>query len=359
MTQPVEIPASWYDGHSALKHEGLLCWHGGERLVLRNPQAEGIAFGADELIFREERPDSLVYSIEGTPEFRLILPRGIPPELHALLPARSRYGKWVDRIGLPKAAAAFAIVSAVVVAVVLTAPGWLGPMIPTSWERRMGEAMIGDFGNRICHTQAGDAALARLADELDPGGEPIRVGVANIEMVNAVALPGGQVLLFDGLVQDAESPEELAGVLAHEIGHVRERHVMSALLRQFGISILASGVGSGLGEGALGIMSLGYSREAEAEADTFARAQMARADISPAGAAEFFERLRGPADGGAEEPGWTGWIQTHPSPLGRAKAFRDAMEQGEEYPPALSEEEFDAIRSMCEEDEDVEDFGFF
>jgi predicted Zn-dependent protease len=86
---------------------------------------------------------------------------------------------------------------------------------------------------------------------------------------------------------------------------------------------------------------------------------MARADISPAGAAEFFERLRGPADGGAEEPGWTGWIQTHPSPVDRAKAFRDAVEQDEEYPPALTEAEFAAIRSMCDEDVDVEDFGFF
>jgi Zn-dependent protease with chaperone function len=359
VTEPAEFPASWYDGHSALRHEGLLCWQGGGQLVLRHPQGEGVAFGAEELIFREDRPGERVYTLDGTPQFRLILKGKAPRQIEALLPVPARYGKWVDRIGLPQAAAAFAIVSAAVVAVVLTAPGWLGPMIPESWERRMGEAMIGDFGNRICHTQAGDAALARLADELDPGGETIRVGVANIEMVNAVALPGGQVLLFDGLVQDAESPEELAGVLAHEIGHVRERHVMSALLRQFGISILASGVGSGLGEGALGIMSLGYSREAEAEADVFARAQMARAEVSPAGAAEFFERLRGPADGGTEEPGWTGWIQTHPSPVNRAKAFRDAVEQGEDYPPALSAEEFAAIRAMCEEDGDVEEFDFF
>lgn len=359
MAQPVEYPAAWYDGRTALRHEGLLCWHGGDRLVLRHPLGEGVDFTASELLFREARPGERVYSLEGTSEFRLILRGTAPREIEALLPVGQRYGKWVDRIGLPQAAIAFAMVSAVVVAVVMTAPSWLGPMVPPSWERRMGEAMIGDFGNRICRTPEGEAALARLTARLDPGGEPIRVGVANIDMVNAVALPGGQVLLFDGLVQNAESPEEIAGVLAHEIGHVRERHVMTALLRQFGISILASGVGSGVGEGVLGLAALGYSREAESEADGFARRRMASADISPEGAADFFERLLGEAGAQGDGAEWTGWIQTHPSPTNRALEFREAAEAGREYPPALSEAEFAALRAMCEDDEDVEGFDFF
>ena len=359
MTEPVEYPAAWYDGRTALRHEGLLCWHGGDRLVLRHPLGEGVDFTASELLFREARPGERVYSLEGTSEFRLILRGTAPREIEALLPVGQRYGKWVDRIGLPQAAIAFAMVSAVVVAVVMTAPSWLGPMVPPSWERRMGEAMIGDFGNRICRTPEGEAALARLTARLDPGGEPIRVGVANIDMVNAVALPGGQVLLFDGLVQNAESPEEIAGVLAHEIGHVRERHVMTALLRQFGISILASGVGSGVGEGVLGLAALGYSREAESEADGFARRRMASADISPEGAADFFERLLGEAGAQGDGAEWTGWIQTHPSPTNRALEFREAAEAGREYPPALSEAEFAALRAMCEDDEDVEGFDFF
>ncbi|HBR85348.1 MAG TPA: peptidase, partial [Erythrobacter sp.] len=76
-------------------------------------------------------------------------------------------------------------------------------------------------------------------------------------------LPGGQVLLFDGLVQQAESPEELAGVLGHEVGHVRERHVMTALLRQFGMSILLAGADSGVTNGVFGLAAMGYSRDAE------------------------------------------------------------------------------------------------
>jgi Zn-dependent protease with chaperone function len=363
VTGAAEFPVSWYDGRSALRHEGLLCWQAGERLVLRHPQAEGIDFGADELTFREERPGERVYSLQGTPGFRLMLSGEAPRAIEALLPAPSRYGGWIDRFGLARAAIGFAAISAALAAIVLTAPTWLGPMIPTSWERRMGEAMIGDFGNRICHTRAGDAALAKLARKLDPGGEPIRVGVANLRVVNAAALPGGQILVFDGLVQNAQSADELAGVLAHEIGHVRERHVMSAMLRQFGISVLAAGVNSGVGQSAFGIAALVYTREAESEADAFARARMERARISPAGTVQFFERLRTDAGGGDhgkrgwEE--WTTWIQSHPSPDDRAEAFRKAIRKDRRYEPALTAREFAAIRSMCRDDKNVDDFSIF
>ena len=356
MTGPVETPVSWYDGRSALRHEGLLCREGGNRLVLREPRAERIEVAADELIFREERPGERVYSLRGTPQFRLMLASEAPGEVEALLPRPSRYGHWIDRFGLPQATIAFALVSASLVAVAMTAPSWLGPMIPASWERRMGDAMVGDFGNRVCRTKAGDAALAGLTARLDPGGEPIRVRVVNLKIVNAATLPGGQVLLFDGLVQDAKSSDELAAVLAHEIGHVRKRHVMTALLRQFGVSILTVGAGSGLDGRVLGLATLGYSREAEGEADAFARARLEHTRISPAGAADFFERLR--RDGG-DEPGWTGWLQSHPASADRERAFRGALKRGAVYTPALSDKEFAAIRAMCREDKAVKDFGLF
>jgi Zn-dependent protease with chaperone function len=356
VTAPVEVAVSWYDGRSALRHEGLLCWTGGIRLVLRLPQAEGIDLSAEELIFREDRPGERVFALEGTPGFRLILAGEVPSEIETLLPRPSRYGRWIDRHGLPRAALAFALISAVLVAVAMTSPSWLGPMVPTSWERRMGEAMVGDFGNRICHTKAGDAALAKLTAEIDPGGEPIRVGVANLGIVNAATLPGGQVLLFNGLVEQSKSPDELAAVLAHEIGHVRERHVITALLRQFGVSILTSGAGSGLGQGALGVASLGFSRKAEGEADEFARARLAHARISPVGAAQFFERLRKET---GDEPGWTGWLQSHPASVDRAGAFLGAVRKDADYKSALSNKEFEAIRTMCHDDKDVQDFDLF
>ncbi len=351
------ISAEWYDGTNAVRHSGVLNWDGRGRMVLDAPTSR-IDLDAKDLRYGETRPGRLVYRSESMPDFRLILPDDLPPGLAAQLPGRSEYGAWVDRLGLGKAAAIFAVTSAAAVALFMTAPDWLGPRIPASWERNIGDAMVGDFGGRICHTPQGDAALAKLLAKVDPEREKVRAGIANMDMVNAVALPGSQVLIFDGLVQQAESPEELAGVLGHEVGHVRERHVMTALLRQFGLSILLAGADSGVTNGAVGLASMGYSRDAEREADEYARARMAEADISPLGAAGFFDRLA-KDHGDSGDSSLLGWMASHPSSGERAKAYRAAARKGADYPPVLSEEEFKALKSICADDPDVEEFDFF
>ena len=358
MEEAFSVPAHWYDGHSALRHEGSAHWNGAERLTLESSGGEALPIALPDLLFFEQRREETIYQLKGNADFRLILPNALPAGFANQLPARKTYGAWVDRIGLGKAAAAFAVVSAGVLAAVLTAPNWLAPLVPPSWERQLGNAMVGDLGNRICSTPEGDRALAKLLGKVDPATNKVRAGVANMNMVNAVALPGGQVLLFDGLVQEAETPEELAGVLAHEVGHVRERHVMTALLRQFGLSILTSGVNSNVGSGALAATTMTYSRGAEAEADEWARTAMRRADISPVGAAQFFERHGGKGDG-ADLPDAVEWLSTHPAQKERALAFRQSALPGKVYPPVLNEAEFDALKTMCANDADVEEFGFF
>lgn len=368
-------PAVWYDGVTALRHEGEARWVPPGTLVLTKNGAavEEIPFA--DLEFAEALPDRQVFTRASLPDFRLRLPHDLPPGLARHLPAKVTYGRWIDRFGLGRAAIAFGAVSAIAVALFMTAPQWLGPMIPLSWERRIGEAMIGDFGNRLCATPESKAALAKLVAAVAPEGSQLRVGIANVDMVNAVALPGGQVLLFDGIVQQAKSPEELAGVLTHEIGHVRERHVMTAMMRQFGLSILLSGANSGIGNGAFGLASMGYSRQAEREADATGRALLARADISPLGAAGFFERMAvadGEAVGGtaegkdrAESEGessmdrMTGWLASHPSSRERAAQYRGGARPGHAYRPALSAQEFTALKRACKDDRDVEDFDFF
>lgn len=357
MVEPQRIPVSWYDGHSAYRHTGHAVWGGGNGFALEPDAGERELLAFTDLRHVDARRGEQVYAKLSAPDFRLTFTGDLPSGFAEALPGAERYGGWVDRIGLGKAVLGFAVISAAVVAAVLTAPEWLGPRVPESWERKMGEAMVGDFGNRLCETPAGNQALAKLVEAVDPAQEKVRVGVANLEMVNAVALPGGQVLIFDGLIQDAESAEEIAGVLAHEVGHVRERHVMTAVLRQFGLSILASGFNSNFAEGAYGIASMGYSREAEREADQYARDRMREASISPLGAAGFFERMAEQYGDDEEGSAVVGWIATHPSSAERAKAFRDSAKGT--YPPVLTEAEFGALKTMCEEDEDVEEFDFF
>ena len=365
MSEAFEIPATWYDGHSALRHEGMVRWGGQDQLELVSGMA-GTHLGAapihiayDDLDFAEKLPGARIYRLISQPDFRLSLPEKLPAGLERHLPASSEYGAWIDRFGLGKAAIAFGIASIAAVALFMTAPQWLGPMVPESWERQIGSAMIGDFGNRICSTPEGDAALGKLLDAVDPAETQVRAGIANIDMVNAVALPGGQVLLFDGLIQQAETPAELAGVLGHEVGHVRERHVMTALLRQFGLSVLLAGANSGIGDTAFGLASMGYSRDAEREADAFARRQMARSDVSPIGAADFFDRMAEKHGDTEGENSLLGWIASHPSAGERARAYRSSAKEGADYPPVLSQSEFEALKSACADDPDVEAFDFF
>ena len=358
MDDAFEVPAEWYDGTNALRHSGVLRWDGRGGLSLQASSSR-VDLNAADLRFGETRTDRTLYRSESVPDFRLFLPNDLPPGLASQLPGKSEYGAWVDKLGLGKAAAIFTVVSVAAVALFMTAPDWLGPRIPASWERNIGEAMVGDFGGRICHTPEGDAALAKLLGKVDPAKEKVRAGIANMDMVNAIALPGGQVLLFDGLVQQAESPEELAGVLAHEVGHVRERHVMTALLRQFGLSVLLAGADSGLTNGAVGLASMGYSRDAEREADDYSRARMAQSDISPLGAASFFERMAKEHGGEDNSPALLGWIASHPSSNERAKAYRDAAAGRTAYPPAITDDEFEALKTMCADDPDVEEFEFF
>lgn len=359
MDEVFQVAAHWYDGLSALRHDGQAIWSGGETLELHGAEGGATSILLSDLRFGEKRRETLHYRRHSQPDFRLIMPADMPPRLARHLPARQEYGGWVDRIGIGKAAIGFGVVSALAVTLFLTAPEWLGPRIPPAWEREIGAAMVGDLGNRVCHTPAGDAALAKLLAAVDPAREKVRAGIANSQLVNAAALPGGQVLLFDGLVQQAESPEELAGVLAHEVGHVHERHVMTALLRQFGLSILLAGADSGVTKGVFGIASMGYSRGAEREADDYARGRMAQSAISPVGSAEFFERMAEKYADDGDSPTAVGWIASHPSSGERANAYRASAEKGAAYRSPLREHEFAALKAMCADDTDVESFDFF
>ncbi|RYD83586.1 MAG: peptidase M48, Ste24p, partial [Sphingomonadales bacterium] len=132
------------------------------------------------------------------------------------LPAASHYGGPIDRIGLWGFAAIALALSALVIVGAIQGLGLLARMIPYSWEQRLGDVISGDFAEQACRAPAGQKALDDLAHRLSPAGRPIRIGVVDIPVVNAVALPGGRILIFRGLIDEAQSPDEVAGVLAHE-----------------------------------------------------------------------------------------------------------------------------------------------
>lgn len=314
-----------------------------------------------------------VYGLENERGWRIGFAEGaIPPEVASLLPRKVRYGGFIDRIGLWRASAVLACVAALAVFVGVSAPGWIAPFVPQSVEDNLGDAMVGDFGGRICRTPGGDDALKALAARMDPQRQARSIEVANIPMVNAIALPGRRIVIFDGLVQQAKSPDEVAGVLGHELGHVAHRDTMAALLRQLGLSIVLGGMNNSAGANINTLLSLSYGREAEHEADLTAIAKMRAAQVSPAPTADFFRRMTPTVPGGekgkgaarAEEMEQTeqalNWFASHPSSASRTALFAAAQDKRQRYVPALSAQQWRALKAMCASDRKVrkpDDFG--
>lgn len=341
------VSGSMFDGRSGRRIAVTVCRAGAAlRIDHEDGRRDLVALG--DLVVDAGGPAGARLNHRAIPGWRVDLPDGLPPEVTADLAPVARYGRWIDRVGLGRAALAGALISAVLVGAVLTAPRWLGPLVPMAVERRIGDVLIGNLANSTCHTPAGDAALARLVREVDfpaaeSGQPPVEARVVNFPMVNAVALPGNRIVLFSGLFDLADDPDMVAGVVAHELGHARKRHVMQALLREFGLSALtvaASGtVPTRLGQ----LTGLRYSRQAEAEADRFARERLAAAQISTVPTAAFFDAMAQREPAGA----WLQIIASHPAAAARAAEFRAAFTPGQPTRPALSTQEWQALRGIC------------
>ena len=349
-----------YDGKSAVKRKVEVQIIGPQFYLLETERRNGpFAFADVEYVTQQGEAD--VYGLKDRDGWRLMLAGPVPSDLTALLPAPRRYGGWVDRLGLGKAAIAFTLTSAAAVAVVLLSPQWLAPLIPSSVDDRLGDALVGDFGGRFCHTPAGDAALKKLVASLDDNPDDLRVEVAKIDMLNAIALPGGNVILFDGLIKQARTPDEVAGVLAHEIGHVREKHVMQALLRQMGLAVVLGGIDGNSGALVNNVLAMSYSRNSEAEADAHSMKVLSNANISPVGTASFFDRLS-QLDGSAgvkQDAAITGYLSSHPLSASRKAAFEKSIVKGKNYKPALTSAEWTELKTMCTQDRKAKSgFGF-
>lgn len=144
---------------------------------------------------------------------------------------------------------------------------------------------------------------------------------------NAFCTPGGYIYVYTGLIKYLDSEEQLAGVLAHEIGHADLRHSTRQMTKLYGVDVMLSIIA---GDRALikdltaSIIGLKFSRTHETEADKASVTYLCPTDYDAAGGAKFFEKIE--AEGGASGPEW---LSTHPSPHNRVEYFyNQATEQG-------------------------------
>ncbi|WNM58549.1 M48 family metallopeptidase [Candidatus Nitrospira allomarina] len=193
--------------------------------------------------------------------------------------------------------------------------------IPLSWEIQLGQFVQQEVtaGKPVCDNpkliHAVDFILTSLTKSIDPLPYQFQVTVVDSPLVNAMAAPGGYVIVFRGLLQDTASPEELAGVLAHEIQHVLLRHTMHLIVRHVSMAFViaalsgdASGMVAYALQAAQTLQTLSYSREAEDQADEQGFLLLHRSGINPEGMVAFFAKL------GKEQPAndVLRYLSTHP-----------------------------------------------
>jgi predicted Zn-dependent protease len=149
--------------------------------------------------------------------------------------------------------------------------------------------------------------------------------VVDSEEINAFALPGGYVTVNMGLLAAAESGEEIAAVIGHEMTHVTNRHGMRAVMRQLGATAIVSLAFGGTSLETVmyvanGLVGQAHSRDQERDADNGGRDLLMAAGIDPIGMATFFERLEKEQAG---MPGALALVSTHPDPGERAETTRE------------------------------------
>lgn len=217
-------------------------------------------------------------------------------------------------------------------------------------EEKLAGQLVPLLTKNRCASPDATAALDRLVTRLggvSADGARIQAWLLDSEMVNAFTLPGGTVLLTRGLVKEAKGPDELAGVLAHELAHVAERHVMAQVVRASLMSFVAA-VAIGDFSGVLivdpavahQLISRRFDRSYERAADRAAIAQLDRAGISREGFAAFFERIAKTTD---VVPAI---LSTHPHSAERVNEVRRGAPNAART-PAMSEEDWTILREAC------------
>lgn len=230
-------------------------------------------------------------------------------------------------------------------------------VLPKSMEARLGRAIMAQIraSGRVIEdpllTEYINEIGHRIAAHANDGDHQFTFFVVDDPAINAFALPGGYIGVHTGLLQATRNEDELAGVLAHEVAHVTQRHIARAIHANQRQSILSTaimlgavlvGAAGGSGDAIQGAIAvaqgsamqqqINFTRSNEYEADRVGIAALADAGFNPEGMASFFEvisRTTRPAEYRTPE-----FLRTHPVSSAR---IAEARGRARSYPPTATE----------------------
>lgn len=284
--------------------------------------------------------------------------------LHRLAPEltkhfRDRQPRRIRTVGaLLAAAAAIGLIAALYLWGIPALAAAVAPYIPPSWEEQLGKAVIDHLApvKSRCSDATRTAAIETILTALTTRGRRVpytlRVIAIKEPTVNALAAPGGYIVVFQGLLEQTQTAEELAGVLAHEVQHILKQHATRAVLEHASAGILlaallgdTSGIGTFGLEGARILGVLRYSRRNEQEADAEGMRMLIDAGIDPAGMIAFFETMKkmsGP------QPQILTYLSTHPNTEDRIESLRSIAAASQQKPQKLlPHRDWKDIRNLC------------
>jgi Zn-dependent protease with chaperone function len=171
-------------------------------------------------------------------------------------------------------------------------------LIPENFDKYLGNNYINHYLTSVSVDEEKTVSLNEFAARLDLNNEDLNFTVIKSDIVNAFALPDGNIVVYTGLLDKMEEYEELAGLIGHETAHINHRHSMKELCRNLGgylfISIIltdTNGIMNIIAENAHNLQGLSYSRKFEREADEEGTNLMMKNNIDPYGMLKLFSRL--------------------------------------------------------------------
>jgi predicted Zn-dependent protease len=233
---------------------------------------------------------------------------------------------------------------------------WLAPRVPAEWETAMGESVAERMApkNKVCTAPELESLRGILDRMLATGagsaGQQFRMVVLYDTSVNAFAAPGGFIAVHSGLLTAARTPEEFAGVLAHEISHVTRHHSTRAIIREMPLRLAIAAVagGSGMESAAQVAGSLGalrYRRGDEVEADVEGMKLIQAARIDPRGTVDIMRTLE---TKGTSVPRFATYLSSHPHTADRVAGLERLAAQARYEPtPLLSADAWSRVQDAC------------
>jgi len=282
--------------------------------------------------------------------------KDISPDGKSRFHAPSRRKKWAVAVFL-SALGGIGVLAGLYLWGILALASFVAPRIPVAWEEELGQSVVRHLAppEKQCRDSARaqkvDEILARLASTVPGASYSFRVMVVNHPSVNAFAAPGGTMVVFQGLLEKTHTPEELAGVLAHEMQHILRRHATRALLQHVSMKVLlaaAVGDAKGLSYGLEGAQTLGmlrYSRQSEEEADREGIRMLIAAGIDPRGLLAFFETIQKESE---KSPQLPSYLSTHPDMKERIRRLNNLVAGAPAASPRLLPDyEWKDISGFC------------